>query len=64
MKKWVLILIVFFFLAVAGKLWGGGIFGLMQPPSFHTPEWVSGDTRVTRNDDTRFDRADNTRIIR
>lgn len=25
---------------------------------------ISGDTRITRNDDTRFDRADNTRIIR
>lgn len=42
MKKWVFILIVFF-LVVAVKVWGGGIFGLMQPPSFRTAAPATGD---------------------
>jgi hypothetical protein len=37
MKKWLLILGIFCLLIIIGKAWSSGIFGFMQPPSFHTP---------------------------
>ena len=37
MKKWVFILGIFCLIVVIGRVWGGGMFGFMGPPSFHTP---------------------------
>ena len=62
MKKWILLLGIFCLLVIIGKAWSSGIFGFMQPPSFHESP-VSGDTRVTTAGDTRVDTAGNTRVI-
>jgi hypothetical protein len=37
MKKWIFILSIFCLLVIIGKVWGGGIWGFMRPPSFFTP---------------------------